>query len=914
MNSDSSPLAMSRRYAMFISYRHADNLEMGRKWATWLHEAVEGYEVPADLVGRMNLRGEAVPATLYPVFRDEEELPADADLSSNIERALENSGLLVVICSPRAVQSRFVADEIRHFKELGKCGRILALIIDGEPNASDDPEKAARLGSAAECFPEPLRFGVPVDGGGVDWSRRTEPIAADCRPGGRAVQGWTTAAAYQDWLESQGNLGRAEKSLLVSEYAERLELAKLKVIAGALGLPLGELTQRDKARQLLRAKRKARILTTLSTLFALLAGTAGVLGWWAHEKRNEAEAQRREANAQRIEADSQRLLAETQRQAADTARADAEAGRKQAVSALAASDFQEGVNRLADPKTARAGLAFLARSARAGNPDAADRIWTLYQQQPFWLPEKVDTLPEVRAVRKVASPIPTALEKVAFEAAKVAPTWHAQSADGSRRVTVLSLAEAGEGPIAFRFWDKAGSPVGPWHRIDYTGDNYLAGIPAAVLSDDGRFAAIVCQPWRAPQFVEIWDVARGRRIGNPLEAGGGHPNEQGAAFHDLWFSPAVADTGVQHLVTMSNRGDACVHRVDASVEDGELWTVATHRHDQAVIHAVLDPACAWFASAAVDQSVIVSGLTEGMAPAWPIHAPGMVEGMSIDAPDRVTLRHDGGGSSWRLSRPPAAPVPAGAALVQTNDKSLLKSWDEPSDPVTAPIIADRRGSLELRIVDGAELALFDSASPGSPPSWRRRFPAAIAHARFRDEDSIVVQTAFFTTLIWNLAKDAPEHPLIDESTLFSADSRSDTVLLSSLCTDGRRVLTRSFFWDPPNVGIHAFTVWDAATGKPLCSPLRFVDNVALDTVAVNHAEFSPDDLHLFLGRAGEGGKPEVMSVLQLHPPAGVRAIIADLAEALGGFRLGQDSGIEAVASRTDELLKKTAAALAGASD
>ena len=46
-----SPAAEPRRYAMFISYRHADNLEMGRKWATWLHETVENYEVPRTSSG-----------------------------------------------------------------------------------------------------------------------------------------------------------------------------------------------------------------------------------------------------------------------------------------------------------------------------------------------------------------------------------------------------------------------------------------------------------------------------------------------------------------------------------------------------------------------------------------------------------------------------------------------------------------------------------------------------------------------------------------------------------------------------------------------------------------------------------------------------------------------------------------------
>jgi len=67
------------------------------------------------------------------VFRDEEDLPADNDLNHSIRVALEQSRMLVVICSPRAVASRYVAEEIRHFKELGRTDRILALIIDGEP-------------------------------------------------------------------------------------------------------------------------------------------------------------------------------------------------------------------------------------------------------------------------------------------------------------------------------------------------------------------------------------------------------------------------------------------------------------------------------------------------------------------------------------------------------------------------------------------------------------------------------------------------------------------------------------------------------------------------------------------------------------------------------------------------------------
>jgi WD40 repeat protein len=291
-----------RKYAVFISYRHADNKEQGRQWANWLHHTLETYEIPPDLVGRTNLRGEPVPASLYPVFRDEEELPADADLSANIQRALENSALLVVLCSPRAVESRFVADEIRIFKQLGKTGYILALMIDGEPNATDDPGKT-RVGirPEQECLPEPLRHGVACEDGCIDWTQRTEPIAADVRPENKPVQGWTTTSAYREELTRQG-LAKPEIDSLTTAYEDQLQLASMKIIAGALGLPLGEVTQRDKAYQLIRERKRIVRLRILASSFATLGAIAlgaSVIAW--HQKN---------------EADSQKVIALCQTQAA----------------------------------------------------------------------------------------------------------------------------------------------------------------------------------------------------------------------------------------------------------------------------------------------------------------------------------------------------------------------------------------------------------------------------------------------------------------------------------------------------------------------------------------------------------------------------------------------------------------------
>jgi hypothetical protein len=111
---------------------------MDRKWGDWLHKALETYRVPRRLVGKESRAGK-IPDRVFPIFRDREELPVSADLGSNINQALSESRYLIVICSPRSAKSRWVAEEIKTFKRLGREDRILALIVAGEPNVGDKP-------------------------------------------------------------------------------------------------------------------------------------------------------------------------------------------------------------------------------------------------------------------------------------------------------------------------------------------------------------------------------------------------------------------------------------------------------------------------------------------------------------------------------------------------------------------------------------------------------------------------------------------------------------------------------------------------------------------------------------------------------------------------------------------------------
>ena len=219
------------KYWAFLSYSHTD-----KKWGDWLHRALETYRVPRRLVGKESRDGK-VPQRIFPIFRDREELPVSADLSANINEALRESRYLIVICSPRSAQSRWVGEEIKNYKKLGREDRILALIVDGEPNASDGKPG---FSTKDECFPQALRYRWSEDG---ELSEvRSEPIAADAREG------------------KDGKLN-----------------AKLKLLAGLLGVNYDDLKQREQERRLRRARAIGAAALVLVLIFAALAVAAVAL-------------------------------------------------------------------------------------------------------------------------------------------------------------------------------------------------------------------------------------------------------------------------------------------------------------------------------------------------------------------------------------------------------------------------------------------------------------------------------------------------------------------------------------------------------------------------------------------------------------------------------------------------------------
>jgi tetratricopeptide (TPR) repeat protein len=241
-------------YRAFLSYSHAD-----KAWADWLHKALETYRVPSHLVGKRSQVG-VIPRRLHPIFRDRAELASSTDLGDTINEALAKSGALVVICSPRSAQSRWVNEEVLAFKRWGRADRIFCLIVDGEPTVGDTPGCAAE-----ECFSPALRCTFSEN---APTNRRTEPVAADVRPG-------------QD-----GKLN-----------------AKLKLIAGLLGVGFDQLKQREQHRRMQRMVAVTSLtlavmaVTAVSAVFALISRHDAVVAQHQAEVAQHA-AERRQKRAE----------------------------------------------------------------------------------------------------------------------------------------------------------------------------------------------------------------------------------------------------------------------------------------------------------------------------------------------------------------------------------------------------------------------------------------------------------------------------------------------------------------------------------------------------------------------------------------------------------------------------------------
>jgi MTH538 TIR-like domain (DUF1863) len=223
-------MGTAARYRAFISYSHRDSRE-----ASALHRRLERYALPRRLVGTPGRFG-PVPRRLAPIFRDLDDLPAADSLSAAVQAALAQSETLVVLCSPAAAASPWVAREIELFRALHPDRPVLAALLSGLPEAA---------------FPAPLLAGG------------LEPLAADLSTSGKGG-------------------GR--------------RLGTLKLVAGITGVALDDLVQRDVQRRL----RRVTAITALIAGFGIVMAAMAIFAFDARNEadRRRAEAQRQRAEAE----------------------------------------------------------------------------------------------------------------------------------------------------------------------------------------------------------------------------------------------------------------------------------------------------------------------------------------------------------------------------------------------------------------------------------------------------------------------------------------------------------------------------------------------------------------------------------------------------------------------------------------
>ena len=223
------------KYDVFVSYRHVrPDADVARAVA----RLVEGYVVAGSVGGVVKRRG-------FRVFRDVEEL-ASGELGVLIESALAESEFLVVVCSPRTAGSVWCLREVEFFSRVRGVDHVLAVVVEGDPGVV--------VGD--------------VVGGDV--------LAVDVRAGAVRSEGFGGFEGCGSGVVDR--LVRQSVGVLRRDGIDRL-------MAGVVGVSLGDLRQRQR-------ERRMRRITAATAAAALVMGGIGVsvTGLWLRARSAERAA------------------------------------------------------------------------------------------------------------------------------------------------------------------------------------------------------------------------------------------------------------------------------------------------------------------------------------------------------------------------------------------------------------------------------------------------------------------------------------------------------------------------------------------------------------------------------------------------------------------------------------------------
>ena len=211
------------KYNAFISYRHLEpDLSVARKLYTLL---------------------ESYPDAEHPqlnIFIDYSELPS-ASLSEKIDRALEQSQYLIIICSKRTPKSKWCRQEITKFITLGKANNIIPILIEGMPE---------------ESFPQELFELYQSD--------ENDVLYIDLR----VKENYSKNFDYYEKHDIH-TLKKLRRTLL-----KKISIEKDKVIASLLGLNLGDVINRIEKQKFKRFRRTFSIIGAILLLSIIIISKA----------------------------------------------------------------------------------------------------------------------------------------------------------------------------------------------------------------------------------------------------------------------------------------------------------------------------------------------------------------------------------------------------------------------------------------------------------------------------------------------------------------------------------------------------------------------------------------------------------------------------------------------------------------
>ena len=191
------------------------------------------------------------------VFRDETNLTVDPDLFGKITDTLDQASHFILLASPAAAQSKWVAREVAHWLDHRDAERLLIVVTDGDVEWDD---AAADFDwTRTTALPEVLRGAF-----------EREPLFLDLR--------WTREA---QWADGEQDFSRDPRFLdCVARLSARLR-----------GMSLDEISGEDVRQH----RRTRRIAAAAVALIVAGAAAAGVGAWFAYRGQQEAERNLEEA-------------------------------------------------------------------------------------------------------------------------------------------------------------------------------------------------------------------------------------------------------------------------------------------------------------------------------------------------------------------------------------------------------------------------------------------------------------------------------------------------------------------------------------------------------------------------------------------------------------------------------------------